>query len=148
MVRISYPTQDFRIREKDDKEQIFDAFRKQWVRLTPEEWVRQNILQYLVQTRQYPASLIAIEKEIALGDLRKRFDILVYHRNTPWMVIECKEMSVPITESVLRQALHYNISLQTKYLVITNGVEVFVFSLKEGKAEMEEEFPGYPEMAE
>ncbi len=141
MIRIDYPAHDFRIREEDDKEIIFDEYRKQWVRLTPEEWVRQNMLQYLVQIKQYPASLIAIEKEISLGDLKKRFDIVVYRSSKPWMVIECKEMNVPLTESVLRQALNYNINLQTEFLVITNGTEVYGFSLKEGKAEMIDALP-------
>ena len=89
MIKIQYPKFDFRIKKEDGKEWIFDEFRKQWVRLTPEEWVRQNILQYLVQVKKYPASLIAIEKEITLGELRKRFDILIYRDAKPWMIIEC-----------------------------------------------------------
>jgi hypothetical protein len=143
MIRIDYPAPDFRIKEEDGNEFIFDTFRRQWVRLTPEEWVRQNMLQYLTQVKQYPSSLIAVEKEIMLGELRKRFDIVVYKVSRPWMVIECKEMNIPLNESVLRQALNYNTRLQTDYLVITNGTEVFGFGLKDGKAEMIECFPDY-----
>jgi hypothetical protein len=145
MVRINYPAHDFRIQEKDGTEIIFDEFRKRWVALTPEEWVRQNTLQYLTQIKQYPASLIAIEKEIWLSDIKKRFDILVYRNSLPWMVIECKEMNVPISEQVLRQALQYNIALKTQFLVITNGVDIYVFFLKEGNAEMMDAFPEWGE---
>lgn len=143
MISINYPAPDFRIKEENGSEFIFDSFRKQWVRLTPEEWVRQNMLQYLTQEKNYPPSLIAVEKEILLGELKKRFDIVVYRSARPWMVIECKEMNVTLNESVLRQALNYNTRLQTDYLVITNGTAVFGFALKDGKAEMIDRLPEY-----
>jgi hypothetical protein len=143
MLYIKFPAHDFRLKNEEGKEFIFDDLRKRWTRLTPEEWVRQNMLQYLVQEKKYPASLIAIEKEVLLGELRKRFDILVYKNGTPWMVIECKEMDTPLNESVLRQALNYNIGLQTQYLVITNGGYTYAFALQDGKASMLEEFPEF-----
>lgn len=143
MIKINYPLYDFRIKEEDGKELIFDDFRKIWVRLTPEEWVRQNILQYLVQVKNYPASLIAIEKEIALGELKKRFDILVYKAAKPWMVIECKEMNVVLNESVLKQVLNYNITLQAAYLMITNGTSIYGFALNNGSAEPLPQFPDF-----
>lgn len=143
MIKINYPAFDFRIKDENGKEWIFDTFRKQWIRLTPEEWVRQNMLQYLVQVKQYPASLIAIEKEIALGELRKRFDILVYKNSRPWMVIECKEMNIPLNESVLKQVLTYNISLQTEFLIITNGTATYGFCLSNGKAAQLLQFPDF-----
>lgn len=122
MIKIEYPPYQPKIKIKTGKEFIFDEFRKRWVVLTPEEWVRQNILQYLTQIKKYPASLIAIEKEIKLGDLKKRFDIVVYDRNSkPWMIIECKEMNVALDKKVLDQVLRYNITMQVPYLVITNG---------------------------
>lgn len=144
MVRIVYPDYDYRIEKREGKEYLFDPFRRQWVRLTPEEWVRQNTLQYLVQTREYPASLIAVERELRLGELRKRFDIVVFHAGDPWMVIECKEPNVPLNEQVLRQALQYNIRLRASFLVITNGTEVYVFSLQQGTAVMQHDMPTYP----
>ena len=99
--------------------------------LTPEEWVRQNFLQYLVQIKKYPASLIAVEKEIKLGDLKKRFDVVVYDNNTkPWMIVECKEMNVTLDKLVLDQVLRYNISLNVPYLVITNGSYCMALQLK------------------
>ena len=123
MIKISYPSYPFKIETREDKEHIFDPLRKKWVRLTPEEWVRQNFLQYLIQVMQYPAALIAIEKEIQIGELKKRFDILVYKDDRPWLLIECKEMNVPISESVMQQLLRYQITVQADYLIVTNGNE-------------------------
>jgi hypothetical protein len=129
MVKIEYPPFNPKIKLKDGRETIFDEVRKKWILLTPEEWVRQNFLQYLLLVKKYPASLIAVEKEIQLNDLKKRFDIVVYHQNSqPWMVIECKEMNVALDEKVLEQVLRYNIHLQVKYIVITNGYYCQVFN--------------------
>ncbi len=135
MVLINYPAHDFRMKEENGKEFIFDAFRKSWVRLTPEEWVRQNFLQYLVKTKHYPSSLIAVETEIRLNELRKRCDIVVYKESRPWMIIECKEMNEPLNEEVLRQVLRYNISIPSVYLVITNGTTTNAWHLKDGTAD-------------
>lgn len=122
MIKIEYPTYQPKIKEEAGREIIFDEIRKRWVILTPEEWVRQNFLQYLTSVKNYPASLIAVEKEIKLGELKKRFDIVVYDKSTkPWMIVECKEMNVSLDRSVLEQVLRYNLSLQVPYLVITNG---------------------------
>ncbi len=119
---INYPTPDFRIKKEGEKEFIFDALRKKWLLLTPEEWVRQNFIQYLLQEKNYPASLLAIEKEIQLGELKKRFDILVYDANhQPWMMIECKAMEIKLDDAVLQQVLRYNMSIPVSYLLITNG---------------------------
>ena len=83
------------------------------------------------QIKKYPASLIAIEKEIKLGELKKRFDVVVYDRNSkPWMIIECKEMNVSLDKSVLDQVLRYNITLHVPYLVVTNGTYCMALQLK------------------
>jgi len=126
MLVINYPKPEFLIRQEAGKEIIFDPLRKRWLMLTPEEWVRQNFVQYLIREKKYPAALIAIEKVIKLGELKKRFDILVYDRNhRPWMMIECKSPSIKMDESVLHQLLRYHISVQTGYLVITNGTYAY-----------------------
>ena len=128
MIRIEYPSHPFRMREEEGKELIFDELRKLWVRLTPEEWVRQNILQYILQNMSYPAALIAVEKELKLGDLTKRFDILVYNRqHKPWLMIECKSMETPITDETVYQILRYNLSIPVRYLVVTNGSASYFF---------------------
>lgn len=125
------------------KELIFDEFRRLWVRLTPEEWVRQNILHYIVQEKKYPASLIAVETEIRLNDLRKRCDVVVYRESKPWMIIECKEMNVPLSLTVLEQVLRYNIELAVRYIAITNGNETCLWLLENGRAIELDEFPAF-----
>jgi hypothetical protein len=122
MIPVTYTEPAFRIREEKGKVLIFDTIRRTWIPLTEEEWVRQNFVQFLVQVLNYPSTLIAIEKEIILNDLKKRFDILIYDRNhKPWMLVECKAPSILLTESVLQQVLRYNMSVPVTFLIITNG---------------------------
>src|SRR3982751_128129 len=112
MLSIQFPEPDFRLKKEKEKDFIFDALRKKWLLLTPEEWVRQNFVQYLVQVKKYPAQLIALEKIIMLGELKKRFDILVYDSDhKPWMMIECKAPSIVLDETVVHQLLRYHISV-------------------------------------
>ena len=144
MIRIDYPACSFRMKEEDGKEFIFDEFRRQWLRLTPEEWVRQNFLQYLLQVMQYPASLTAVEKEIRLGELKKRFDILVYNtQHQPWLMVECKGMDVALNQAALQQVLRYNIAVPVPYLVITNGEYCAAFARKNGLLEPLSVLPEY-----
>jgi len=140
---IQYPPYYPRVKKEKGKEFIFDDLRKQWVTLTPEEWVRQNFINYLVKEKKYPPSLIAIEKEIQVGELKKRFDILVYKFDKPWMVIECKEMEVKLTEKVLQQVLNYNMHLQASFLLITNGRENMGFSMLNNSINLIAEVPDY-----
>lgn len=122
MIQVNYPEPVFRFREENGKEMIFDFIRKQWLLLNEEEWVRQNFIQFLVQELKYPLELIAVEKEIQLGELKKRFDILIYDRDhNPWMLVECKAGQINLDEKVLYQVLRYNISMPANFLVITNG---------------------------
>ena len=91
----------------------------------------------------YPSSLMAIEKEIKLGELKKRFDILVYKDALPWLMVECKEMNVPINEAVLKQVLNYNISLEVPYILITNGNHSFAYELSNGTMQQILSIPNY-----
>ncbi len=142
MLDVTYPEPSFRIKKENEKELIFDDLRKRWVPLTSEEWVRQNFIQFLVQEKKYPASLIAIEKEIKLGELRKRFDILIYDKtHQPWMMIECKGREVQLNESVLQQVLRYNISVPVQYLLITNGDACIGWMKKDNALVLIEEIP-------
>lgn len=144
MIKIEYPKHQFNIKKENGVDLIFDAFRKRWIVLTPEEWVRQNMLQYVTEIKNYPSKLIAIEKEIYLGELKKRCDVVVYNREgLPWMIIECKEMNVPIDIKVLEQILRYHITLPAKYLVITNGSYCFAFEKKEEQFYEIDELPEY-----
>src|SRR5580765_2861090 len=126
MLMINYPEPGFRVKKENEKEYLFDPLRKKWLMITPEEWVRQNFVQYLVQTKNYPSSLIALEKEIWLGELKKRFDILVYDKDhKPWMMIECKATAINLNDATLQQVLRYNISVPVPFLIITNGHYTF-----------------------
>ncbi|GAA4323933.1 type I restriction enzyme HsdR N-terminal domain-containing protein [Flaviaesturariibacter amylovorans] len=137
MIDVPFPEPRFRYREAGGKRQVFDAWRRCWVALTPEEWVRQNFVSYLVSCLHYPASLIALEKEIRVGELRKRFDVLVYDPNhQPWMLVECKAPEVPLAAHVLEQALRYNLSVPVDYIVITNGSGTMAWK-KEGASLIE-----------
>ncbi|MEP6713440.1 MAG: type I restriction enzyme HsdR N-terminal domain-containing protein [Ferruginibacter sp.] len=121
MIKIEYPDKKPSIKTEKNKEFIFCIIRKRWIVVTPEEWVRQNFLLYLVEVLQYPASLIAVEKQLLLGEMKKRFDIVVYKNDVPFMIVECKEMNVPLSENTIRQVLNYNTNMQASYIVITNG---------------------------
>ncbi|MEY4049602.1 MAG: hypothetical protein RL262_436 [Bacteroidota bacterium] len=143
MIVLPYPSYPFKIKAINGKDQIFDPFRKIWVLLTPEEWVRQNLLQYLVQTLQYPSSLIAVEKEIKLGELSKRFDIVVYKNELPWMIIECKEAKVSLNEKTMGQILQYQQVLTAQYLFMSNGHETMGAKIESGKLQAMQNFPEY-----
>lgn len=121
MIYIVYPEIKPTIKIENRKEFIFCTIRKRWFIITPEEWVRQNFLLYLIHALQYPASLIAVEKQLILAELKKRFDIVVYKDSIPFMIVECKEMNVPLSENTIRQVLNYNANIQAKIMVLTNG---------------------------
>jgi hypothetical protein len=124
MIDVQFGEPQFRIREEAGRPAIFDTIRKSWVALTEEEWVRQNLIRYLVESLQYPASLVAVEKAILVNGLSKRFDILIYDRqHAPWMLIECKAPQVPLSGEVLQQLLRYHITVPVPYLVLSNGTQ-------------------------
>jgi len=141
MIKIDYPRQDFRIKKEQSREMIFDELRRSWLKLTPEEWVRQNFVRFLI-SKNYPATLIALEKKILVGELSRRFDILVYNRqHEPWMMVECKSMSVPLNETVFNQVLRYNMGVPVQYLVITNGTSCMTFKKESSQLMPLDEFP-------
>lgn len=126
MITIDFSSVSIKTRVQDGQPQVFDPIRKSWLVLTPEEHVRQMILQYLTEKMQYPKGLISVEKKIQTGNLSKRFDIVVYDRqHSPWMLIECKAPEVTITEKTLQQLLNYQRTMQCNYWVLTNGHQTF-----------------------
>jgi len=132
MIKIEFPKEKPLMRQSEKAQEIFDPVRKKWLILTPEEWVRQNIIQFLLLKQKYPLPLISVEKEVKLADLKKRYDIVVYNRQTqPWMIIECKEMAVTLSKKTMDQILRYHISVPAKYLVITNGSYCYGFEKRE-----------------
>jgi predicted type IV restriction endonuclease len=115
----------------ENKEYIFDSIRKKYVRLTKEEWVRQHFILQLIEQYFYPKETIAVEKQLLVGNTKRRFDILVYKQSTPWMIIECKHEQEKLTQQTLQQILSYNINLQVRYLLLTNGKEIMCFDIEE-----------------
>lgn len=129
MIRIEYPVKKPVVKKDGKQEMVFCMIRKRWVLLTPEEWVRQNFLLFLTAVMHYPASLIAVEKQILLGDVKKRFDIVVYGQDTnPFMIVECKEMNVALNQQTLYQVIRYNTNMRAKFVIITNGTSCFGFA--------------------
>lgn len=126
MLQLNLPTYQFKIKSKENKRFIFDNLRKKYVVLTPEEWVRQNFATYLINEKNYPASLIAIEKQLEVNGLIKRSDILIFNTDgKPEIIIECKAPSMTINQDVFDQIARYNLKLKANYLIVTNGLEHF-----------------------
>jgi hypothetical protein len=126
MIQLDIDGIELKLRRVDDKTQVFDPIRKKWLVLTPEEHVRQYMLQYMMDKLQYPPALISVEKQIMVGTLSRRFDIVVYDRNhRPWMLVECKAPDVPISERTLHQLLQYHSTMQCPYWVLSNGPQTY-----------------------
>jgi hypothetical protein len=123
MQKLNIPEYQHTVRSSGDKKEIFDKIRKKYVVLTPEEWVRQNFISYLINEKNYPASLISVETELKLFKLKKRTDVLVF-QNTgkALMIVECKATTVKIDQDVFDQIARYNMALKVNYLVVTNGL--------------------------
>lgn len=130
MVRLNLPRYPFRLKSKENKLYIFDPIRKKDVVLTPEEWVRQNFAQYLINEKDYPASLIGIEKQFKLGKVVKRYDLLLFDRSgQPHIIVECKAPQVAINQDTFDQIARYNLGLEAKFLVLTNGLNHYYCQL-------------------
>jgi len=143
MIKLKFPKDQVATRQREGVDEVFDVIRKKWLRLSPEEWVRQNMIQLLL-SKNYPNSLLAVEKGIKQGELSRRCDIVVYARDMkPFMIIECKEMDVALSEKTMQQILRYHITLQVKYLIITNGSYCFGFEKRQGVFFEINEFPDY-----
>ena len=125
MLKLNLPEFKIRIKNKDNKDHIFDIVRKKFVLLTPEEWVRQHIINFLIQ-RKISKNHIAVEKKIVINNLIKRFDIVVFDRSGKILVlVECKAPKITLNQKVFDQVSIYNQHLDSKYLMITNGLTHF-----------------------
>ena len=147
---LNLPSFEPLIREKEgQKEEIFDPLRKRYVALTPEEWVRQHVIRYLTAGLGYPASLIAVEARLRYNRLQKRTDIVVYSRSgRPSLIVECKAPGVAVDEAVLQQAAMYNMPLQVRFVVLTNGMDHYILFLNRENMSIEfrDRFPDYEEL--
>jgi hypothetical protein len=123
MQLLNLPTYKFKIKSTKNKYAIFDIVRKKYVSLTPEEWVRQHLIHYLIKEKNFPISLIAIEKKITLNNLTKRTDILVFNaQGLPHIIVECKAPSIKISQHTFDQIARYNLKLNANYLIVSNGL--------------------------
>lgn len=135
MTEVIFSNYRFRTEEREGKEFIFDEVRRKFIQLTPEEWVRQHILHYLIHDKGFPKSLIAVERGIELNGLQKRFDVVVFDNDgKPKIIIECKAPEEKLDEKVFAQIARYNLSLRVDFLWVTNGEKNFCCKLKEGIA--------------
>ena len=124
MQQLNFPSYKFRFKNSENKLSIFDEIRKKFILLTPEEWVRQHCVLFLIQEKQYPKSLINVEKELVINDRKKRYDIVIFHPDGSInILIECKAPHISITQKTFDQIAQYNLKLDADLLMVTNGLQ-------------------------
>ena len=144
---LNLPTTDFQLKEVAGKLSIFDSLRKKFLILTPEEWVRQHIIFYLVSHKQYPKSLISLERSLKYNTLQKRFDLLVMDRSgAPFLLVECKAPEVKLTQLTVEQVSIYNKTIGAPYMIISNGKQHICMYMAEGENTYSQQatFPDFP----
>ena len=123
MQKLNFPAYSFRFKNSENKVSIFDQIRKKFILLTPEEWVRQHTIEYLIKEKNYPLSYINVEKLIKINDIKKRYDIVVFKPNGEiFLLIECKAPEISISQTTFDQIARYNLVLKADYLMVTNGL--------------------------
>jgi hypothetical protein len=121
--KLNFPTYPFRFKNSENKISIFDSIRKKFVVLQPEEWVRQHCVQFLINEKGFPKSLINIEKELTINSLKKRYDIVVFNSDgSIYLIVECKAPKIDIEQDTFDQIARYNLKLNATYLMVTNGL--------------------------
>ena len=147
MYDLNLPRFDYKLKKADGKVWIFDGIRKKFIVLTPEEWVRQHFVHYLVAEKKYPRSLIRVEGGLSYNHLQKRTDIVVFDRHgKPWMIVECKSPTLKISANTLSQASVYNTTLKAEYLTVTNGLVHFCAAIdwETRRTTLLEDTPAFP----
>lgn len=123
MQPLQFPYYQFRFKNSENKVAIFDEIRKKFVIVTPEEWVRQHVVQFLIIEKKYPKSWINVEKVIKINELTKRYDVVIYNPDGSILIlVECKAPAVPISQNTFDQIARYNMVLKAQYLMVTNGL--------------------------
>jgi hypothetical protein len=123
MLKLNFPTYTFRFKNSENKVSIFDEIRKKFIILTPEEWVRQHVVHYLINEKKYPKSLINVEKVLTINKLRKRYDVVVFNPDgTIHILVECKAPEVKISQATFDQIARYNMTMKARFLNVTNGL--------------------------
>lgn len=149
MQKLNFPEFQFRIESGFNGPVIFDPVRKKNVTLTPEEWVRQHLLMYLIDVKGVPKSLLASERGLMVNGLQRRFDILLFNRKgKPLLIAECKAPHVAISEDTFYQAAQYNLALKADFLLLTNGLQHYIARIdyKSSTLRYLEEIPDYSQM--
>jgi len=128
MIKLNFPEFELNIKKSSKGFEIFDIVRKKYVLLTDEEWVRQHCIHYLINYRNYPLSLLSIEKQLKVNNMTRRTDIVVYGKNDllPKLIVECKAPHIELDNSVFEQIAQYNITMKVDYLYITNGIKHYI----------------------
>ncbi len=120
---LNFRKYNFNIKKSKDNTLIFDIIRKKYIILTPEEWVRQHVINYLIEEIKVPKSLISVEKSISIGEVSKRFDIVSFDKyGNKKLLVECKSPDIEINEKTLKQAMNYQSVLKCPFLMLTNGL--------------------------
>ena len=128
-LELKYPSFPVKVKNGGGQTKIFDPIRKKWFILTPEEWVRQHVLNYLIEIKKYPSSLISVEKEVVLNGLKKRYDIVLFKKDlNPFLIVECKAPFIELDITTIEQAQRYNLIVKANYLMITNGIKDLVLN--------------------
>jgi Type I restriction enzyme R protein N terminus (HSDR_N). len=146
---LNLPPAEMKIRKQEGKDYVFDPLRKQYVRLTPEEFVRQQFVSYLIRQKKYPSGRLANEVQISLGSVARRCDTVLYDELLqPLMIIEYKAPSVEIDQTVFDQIARYNRTLDVPWLIISNGMRHFCCRIDKEKGEVvfEKEIPDFQEL--
>lgn len=124
MEKLNFPDYLISLKSKENKPHIFDVIRKKWLVLSPEEWVRQHCIHFLINEKNHPASLIQVEKTIQINQIKKRYDLIAYNNTKEVeILVECKSPAVVITQKTFDQIAQYNLTLKSKYLMVTNGIK-------------------------
>lgn len=124
MQKLNFPSYSFRFKNNQNKVAVFDDLRKKFIILTPEEWVRQHTVKFLEKEKNYPLSLINVEKQLKIAGLTKRYDVVVFEpEGNIHIIVECKAPKIKITQHTFDQIARYNLSLKANYLMVTNGLE-------------------------
>jgi predicted type IV restriction endonuclease len=123
MQQLNFPTYSFRFKNSENKVSIFDEIRKKFILLTPEEWVRQHVVEFLLVEKKYPKSFINVEKKVKVNGMNKRYDVVVFNSDgSIFLLIECKAPEIIIDQKTFDQIARYNLSLNAQYLMVTNGL--------------------------
>lgn len=149
MQALNLPAYNVKLKKEHNKTFIFDALRKKYLVLTPEEWVRQHFINFLISHKNFPKSLIVIEKGLVFNEMQKRADVLIYNKSlSPLLMIECKAPHVKITQKVFEQITAYNLVFKVPYLLVTNGINHYCCQIdfEQQQFTFMEDIPDYNEI--